>query len=176
VTVRARLAGFYQRLALIVFNLLLLFLILNGFVLLFDLLKPSAPTMGPYAAPPPLDDPATNRAVVGRWIANTREIEALAARYHTRVLFVRQPVPTYAYDTAYHLFTDDLEPYARPRLGYAGWEQMMNQRTATLDLAMLGNKHKVQLYVDAVHYTPEFMDESAAAIVRALITRHLVEE
>jgi hypothetical protein len=107
---------------------------------------------------------------VDRWLVNRRVIAATARELGVRTLFVWQPVSTYGYDLAHHLFRDDDLPQRAP-LGYA---EMAKRRAAgqlgpdVLWLADLQRGRTENLYVDNGHYTAAFSRAIAAEIVRAL--------
>ena len=135
----------------------------------------------PSKKAPPMDDAIANQAVIDRWLANKHDIERVAAAaQNTKTLFVRQPVPTYAYNFSSHLFPDDLDQHLRSKWGYEMWEKMEGdnpQKSSPgnfLDLAHLGEQKSVPLYVDAVHYTSEFTEEIATALAQALLERNLI--
>ncbi|KIL99990.1 hypothetical protein CCC_02779 [Paramagnetospirillum magnetotacticum MS-1] len=101
-------------------------------------------------------------AVIRRLDTNRRLIDAMAERMGFKVLFVQQPVPTYAYDNRKRPF-----PVKEEAMGYhmnaaRGYPRLAEMRAAgqlwdkgVLWLAELepvdGNA-----YIDAVHYSPAF--------------------
>jgi len=136
--------------------------------------KPAAaPTDAVYD--PPLDDPATNRAVIARWLANKSAIEQSAAEHGVQTLFVMQPVPLYGYDLAYHLYYDEVADFggnARVHYGYVLWDALYQEGALgarVLNLAHLGADAAENVYVDVFHYNAIFMDEIARALVEALV-------
>jgi len=132
--------------------------------------------------PPPNQDVSVNRAVVERWIKQVREINNLSQANGFKALFVRQPVPGYAYDLERHLFADSLEAltlHARVRYGYPIWSKMVSEPDFSyLDLAYMSQDRQEALYVDLVHYSASFMRDIAQEIAHKVIdmldepTRH----
>jgi hypothetical protein len=142
---------------------------------------PASLTVAP--TPPPLDDLATNNAILDRWLVNKRAIEAVAARYGVQTVFVMQPHTLYAYDLQYHLFVkspEDAGRWARGYWGYPLWEARYNDPESewtenVINLSRLGEDNQGPLYLDIVHYTHWFMDEIGAALAEALIENGWIE-
>ena len=135
-------------------------------------------------------------SVPTRYLTNKKMIEAIAAAFGVRPLFVWQPVPTYQYDLSYHFlshasFVRALGPrmdrsalmqnlFLQGRLGpnvlwlsdgYALMDNLRAQGKLGPDMLWLADmqqdKHE-NLYVDAVHYTAAFSKEIAERICGAL--------
>jgi len=131
----------------------------------------------------PVDDEAANRLVIERWLDNKQAIEILAAEHSIQTLFVKQPVPIYAYDLQYHAFADSPEAlggHVRPMYGYPLWEAMANNPDATwtdnfVDLSRLGEDNTGPIYITLTHYTSDFSNEIAQAINDVLIERGIIE-
>ncbi|WP_096700919.1 SGNH/GDSL hydrolase family protein [Magnetospirillum sp. 15-1] len=121
------------------------------------------------------DTDAEVDAVIRRLDANRRMIDAMAERLGFKVLFVQQPVPTYAYDNRKRPF-----PVKEEALGYhmnaaRGYPRLAEMRAAgqlwdkgLLWLAELepagGNA-----YIDAVHYSPAFNKAIGERIATVLV-------
>lgn len=115
------------------------------------------------------DPSAGTELVIKRWMYNKRVIEAMAAAFGVRTLFVWQPVPYYNYDLRYHIFCQ-----ARP-------DCENDPRTALYSLmktvgpgGQLGDDYlwladmqagrMENLYIDSVHYNPPFSREIAQSL------------
>jgi hypothetical protein len=113
-------------------------------------------------------------AVIRRLDTNRRMIDAMAERLGFKVLFVQQPVPTYAYDNRKRPF-----PVKEELVGYhmnaaRGYPRMAEMRGAgqlwdkgVLWLAEL-EPLEGNAYIDAVHYSPAFnktIGERIAAVL-----------
>lgn len=159
--------------------------------------KPSLATMLTHSAlakvigrlrPPPakalLPLVCTHDSEVERSLArleiNRRMIAALADRMGFKVLFVQQPVPTFAYDNAKRVVPVSPAEMA-PLVGVAkGYSRLAEARAGgrpaepeTLWLAELepatGNA-----YVDIVHYSPSFNRTIAEAVARQVVDKSLL--
>jgi hypothetical protein len=107
-------------------------------------------------------DPATLvESVARRYLANKRQIQALATEYGVRPIFVWQPVPFYKYDITYHVFYN--APPSRggvvaTQFTKPGYELMKRILAAEdpgrnfLWCADIQEQAKELLYVDLVHY------------------------
>ena len=115
-------------------------------------------------------DRAPLQGVIDRWLANKKMIEAIAARYGVRTIFVVQPVPTYKYDLRWHLFyvsDDGFGTNMRSRYGYSMMESLRAQGQLgpnVLWLADIQLDKRENLYIDALHYTAAFSREIAGYI------------
>jgi len=122
------------------------------------------------AAPPKYEDPAVLNTVVGRWLANKKMIESLAAAYGVRAIFVWQPMPLYKYDLRYHFFLHSDQAFggfARAEYGYRLMAELHAQGKLGNDvlwLADMQENKRENLYVDSVHYTAAFSREIAGKI------------
>jgi hypothetical protein len=142
--------------------------------------KDRTPSNGEVKTEPPVDDAATNLEIIHRWLENKKHIEQVSSNQGIQTLFVMQPVPSYAYNLAYHPFAqndpDNLVQNSRSKWGYALWEEMAtsdggNSWTANfLNLSHLGEGKREILYLDRVHYSRTFMDEIARNIADAVVT------
>jgi hypothetical protein len=133
---------------------------------------------GPGQGPLPVDGAVTR--VLERYHGNKRLAEAAARAYGVRPVFVWQPIPAYKYDLKYHLFAKDgdfkglIATYAVP--GYRAMAERVKERPADyshnfLWLADVQEHAEAPLYVDMVHYSPDFSRELAAHIGRFLLER-----
>lgn len=129
---------------------------------------------------PALDDMATARAIIQRWLDNKQQIEELAQQRNISLLFVMQPVPMYAYDLRYHLFMSEADAKTfRHYFGYPIWDQMYQEAAQdwavnVINLTHLGEDNQGPLYVDGFHYTSDFMGEMALAISDRIVALQLV--
>jgi hypothetical protein len=132
-------------------------------------------------SPGDLRDEATLTRLIERWQRNRSVAELLAGQAGVRTLFVLQPIPTYGYDLAYHLFYKPEPGYFGEfeRAGYA-YEQL-SRRLPELsrggDFLWLGDLQRDRhenLYADFVHYDDAFSRDVAAAIFGAMRERGMV--
>ncbi|MFP4324070.1 MAG: hypothetical protein ACLFTK_16565 [Anaerolineales bacterium] len=140
----------------------------------------------PLAEVGPLDDPALAAAVVARWLDNRAGIEALAAKYGLRTLYVLQPTPGFAYDLDHHLWlegpqptVEDLGTWGRTRYTYPLWEVRAEGAEWAhnfSNLARIAQDYEQNIWVDQIHYTDAFSAQIAAFIRLELDTRGWVAE
>jgi hypothetical protein len=125
-------------------------------------------------AGPAFDDSKVLDGVISRYLENRRMIEAVAASYNVKTLFVWQPVPTYKYDTSYHPFfgnSDDRHGYSV--FGYPRFRQLLDGMPPAdnfLWAADIQQDLAEALYVDQVHYTGEFSDRIAGMVADKLLS------
>jgi len=124
------------------------------------------------------DDPALLDGRIERYLANRRLIQAIAAAYGVRPLFVWQPVPTYRYDTRYHLFGDfDLGANNYSRFGYPRMAARVLREAPGADFLWAADLQvglREPLYVDQIHYTAAMSRRLGEAIAHALLDRGLL--
>jgi hypothetical protein len=119
--------------------------------------------------PPPPRDETTAARVVSRYLENRRMIQAIAREYGVKTLFVWQPIPVYDLDLRRHPFSDRLS-VDDMRYAVTGYD-LMESRREEPGFLWLGNLHAEAadpLYVDLVHYSPQFIDLIAERIARAM--------
>ena len=120
------------------------------------------------------DDREILDGVIARYLENRKIIEAVAAAYGVRPVFVWQPVPTYKYDTGYHLFArKDFARHTFSQYGYPLMKAYMDSHDQDDDFlwaADLQEGVKEPLYVDQVHYTGKFSSRLAEFISGYLIS------
>lgn len=112
-------------------------------------------------------------AVLDRYVANMSQVQAVGNGLGFSTLFVWQPIPTYEYDPALHLFYPDrLGCHVGSKFGYP----LMAERVeAGLPLrnflwaADLQKSARENLYIDAFHYTAPFSRTIAALIAEKMI-------
>jgi len=110
-------------------------------------------------------------SVVERWYLHRRITEAVAASFGVRTVFVWQPSPTYKYDLQYHAFySGDFSAFRAHKLsraGYAYIDELRRNRQMGDDFLWLSDIQETRtenLYVDLLHYRPDFSREIARCI------------
>lgn len=100
-----------------------------------------------------------------RWSTNRKMIEAIAASFEVRTLFVWQPVPTYRYRKEDNIFGNLSEKMDYLAGCYNGVEQQRNTLGSNfIWLADIQSHRHENLYVDPAHYTSAFNSVIAHAI------------
>jgi len=124
------------------------------------------------------DDPALLDGRIERYLANRRLVQAVAAAYGVRALFVWQPVPTYRYDARYDLFGEfDLGANNYSRFGYPRMEARLLREPPGPDFLWAADLQvglHQPLYVDQIHYTAAMSRRLGEAIAQALLDRGLL--
>lgn len=124
------------------------------------------------------DDPVRNDRVIRRYLTNKKIIEAVAASYGVKPVFVWQPVPTFKYDVSYHLFSGfDFGKFNYSRYGYRSMEELRQVNHLGVNFlwcADIQQGFKEPLYVDRVHYTAKFSRVLALCIADLLLERDLL--
>ena len=119
------------------------------------------------------NDPEKLNRVIGRYIANKKQIEAIANIYKIKTLFIWQPVPTYKYDLKYHIFSGmGFGRFIYSKYGYEQMRKFISKNNLGSDFLWLADIQegvKKPLYVDIDHYTAEFSQEIASNIYNFLI-------
>lgn len=111
-------------------------------------------------------------AILDRYGANQRIIREVAQGSGIRTVFVWQPIPSYGYDLSHHPFHDTVsKPGSFEQRENEAVYKLMASRLATapppgdfLYLADLQQGRKANVYLDSVHYTPEFSGEIARRV------------
>jgi len=125
----------------------------------------------PVSSNAPNDD-ARAEVIIKRWRDNKRIIEAMAAAFNVRVLFVWQPIPYYNYDPRNDPFCQPTHPCT------SAPHEALYRRMKTLDGGLGGDYlwlgdlqagRTENLYVDSVHYSPAFSKQIAEAIAENLV-------
>jgi len=121
---------------------------------------------------PPADDQDFNARLIERWRDQWSQTQALAHAENIPTLFVRQPVPGFAYDLDYHPFAvrSDVR-ILRSAYTYPLWEETLGPTPdfPYLDLAYMAQDRQESLYVDLVHYNAIFMSDIAQEIAAKVI-------
>jgi lysophospholipase L1-like esterase len=95
--------------------------------------------------------------VIARYFHNLRQAEAISRDYGIIPVFVWQPIPTYGYDTRYHLFKPDrLHCHVNSKIGYPMMAAHLTKMPSNRNFiwaADLQQELKEPLYIDAFHYT-----------------------
>lgn len=114
------------------------------------------------------------RAVIRRLDANRRMIKGIADAYGIEVVFVQQPVPTYAYDNAKRPVPlhdpEALGFHANSAIGYPLMADMRAQSQLFDDGVLWLEEAAIEdnMYVDLVHYSPRFNAHLAGRIAKSL--------
>jgi hypothetical protein len=144
--------------------------------LLGDNGKGSSATPGGHPGNVRHDDPEVLGGVIARYFENKKIIEAVAASYGVKPVFVWQPVPTFNYDDSHHPFAGpDSERHMFSRYGYPLMKSYTDdhaQGANFLWAADLQQDHRRPLYVDQVHYTGEFSRQLADFIAGHLVKNY----
>ena len=143
--------------------------------------EPPAPDATPAAFDPaPYADPQVLDAVIDRYLHQQRLIRAVGDAFATRLVFVWQPVPTYAYDLDRHPFVrqgraDGTAPifgdHNRSAYGYRRFADRLASDGLPPDMVWCADitaDSDAPLYVDAVHYGALLSDMLAACIVEGM--------
>jgi len=126
------------------------------------------------------DDTKKLAASLDRYAQNKRLIEAAAAAYGVRPVFVWQPMPAYRYQ-----FRNDrsgrIRGWAPPgtEVGYSMMARIVKENPKDYDqnflwLADIQEQCKEAIYVDSFHYTGKFSDVIAVAIGRFVLERKII--
>ena len=118
------------------------------------------------------------RRVVARFVGNKRMIEAVAAAYGVRTVFVWQPVPTYKYDRRYVFAPGGFGPHELAQQGYAEMASERDRGRLGADFVWCADIQegvRERLYIDQVHYTPAMARRVASCIVKGMVRRGLIE-
>ena len=125
-------------------------------------------------APQKLNKEAKARAMLDRYFANKKMIEAIAAAHKVNAAFVWQPVPMFGYDLNSHLFSNVV--YANENniatIGYSLLGDFDADNFLRCD-ALQKDRHE-PLYVDGYHYTAAFSKEVASCIADQLVAKRLL--
>ena len=120
----------------------------------------------------------TLAAIIDRYLSIKKQIEGMSAAFGISPVFVWQPIPTYKYDTSFHLFNPDrLGCHINSKVGYP----MMAKRIEEADEfgtnfvwgADMQENLKEPLYIDAFHYTAPMSERVAELINNAVLERKL---
>lgn len=129
-------------------------------------------------APPPPRDNEDAGMFIKRYLTNKGIINGIADFYDIKTLFVWQPIPQYASNPELYLFHEALNNADFYVRGYDIMKEK-NKFDPSLNedflwLADIQKDQKYQLYVDGVHYTPEFSKEIAKNIYNSLVEKKLL--
>ena len=108
-----------------------------------------------------------------QYVRNKEIVEGACREVDVQPVFVWQPVPGFEYDTNYHRFIDTPR-FKVQRVFYEGMKELMTTNdlgTNFIWCADLQRDAKELLYVDSVHYNPEFCRRFAEAIVTRMLER-----
>ena len=117
------------------------------------------------------------QAVLRRYQQNKKLIEGACREFGLTPVFVWQPVPSYQYETRYHMFWPSPETYQNQAKGYAEMERICKAGTLGdnfLWCANLQQEEKECVYVDVHHYTAKFTKKLAEAACQMCVERRLV--
>lgn len=114
--------------------------------------------------------------VIARYAVNKKIIEGVASSYGVKPLFVWQPVPTYNYDIARHLFAGhDFARHTFSKYGYPLMKDYVEEHGQGIDFlwaADLQQNLEEPLYVDQVHYSAAFSSRLADFIAEYLVKNY----
>ena len=117
--------------------------------------------------------------VIDRYLHNLRQTEAISKAYEIIPVFVWQPVPTYRYDTRYHMFKPDrLHCHINSKVGYPMMAERLSRMPANprfIWAADIQRDLKEPLYVDAFHYTAPMSRRIARLIAAEVKARGLLD-
>ena len=114
------------------------------------------------------------QGMIGRYLENMRNIEALAQSRQVKVLFVWQPVPVYGYGGSHPFELRGYGKHGRSRYGYAMMAEHVSSHTMPGDFLWLADMQRDlpgMLYVDIVHYSGRMSKEVASRIASGLRDR-----
>lgn len=125
-------------------------------------------------------DQAKLTRCIERYIVNKQMIEAISTSFHTKSIFVWQPVPTFQYDL-------ELHPFAKEGFGRHGysafgyplmWEYVQRHPLGEnfLWCAHIHEGLDEPLYVDVAHYSPMMSKRVAHAIYNFMRERKLIPQ
>lgn len=114
-------------------------------------------------------DPQVVDAVIRRYLANKKAIEAVSGSFGVRPVFVWQPAPTYNYDERYLRFNAGWNGL---KYAYAHVAEVVKREPPGANFlwcADIQSDAREPLYVDNVHYSPKFSRRLAVIIGDSLI-------
>lgn len=125
-------------------------------------------------------DPDAIDRTIDRYLSNKKMIEAIAAAYDVKPIFVVQPVPTYKYNQENHLFAAaDYGQNSYSIYGYPALREKVANMGPADNLvwcADLQEGRNEPLYVDLVHYSGAFSGVVASCIVESMKERQPLTE
>ncbi len=114
--------------------------------------------------------------VIGRYRANKEIAESICRGFNITPLFVWQPIPLYAYDRKYHIFSEfnynEFAPHVEP--GFRLMAQVVKSESMGDDFLWLGDMQqnlKEPVYVDAFHYNGKMSKLIAERIGTTVLER-----
>jgi len=126
----------------------------------------------------PIEAQEQVRPILQRYQSNVKLIESACRAFGTTAVFVWQPVPSYKYDTKYHLFYLSPKSYQSQAYGYPEMERLYKNGAFGPDFlwcADLQQDEKECLYVDGHHYTAKFSKKLAEAISQMCLQRKILQ-
>ena len=131
------------------------------------------------AADPKFRDPKILAAAIERYFSNKKMIEAVAAAYNVKPIFVWQPSPTYKYNQQNHYFAGkDYGKHSYSIYGYAAMQEAITKSPAGANFlwcADIQENVNDPLYVDQMHYTAAFSQSIAACVAGLVKERRLLD-
>ena len=118
-----------------------------------------------------------SEAMLARYLANRRMIEAAAAANGVAALFVWQPVAFYNYDRSHHLFADRREP-PHVEAGYRAMATLAAGGELGDSLLWLADMQlgvEEPLYVDQAHYSGPMSRRVAGRIAEWMLERGVLD-
>jgi hypothetical protein len=119
-------------------------------------------------------------AIIDRWLANRRQIEAVCDAFGCRSAFIWQPTPAYKYDLSRHIalaYHGSLHGHERAGPFYERMQVRLGDRWNYGNLIWLADIQEGRndpLYLDTVHYTAGFSRVIAEKIAAELIAREML--
>lgn len=126
---------------------------------------------------PDAEGPAVRQlldSVVNRYLANVKELDAVAGAFGVQAVFIWQPVPFYKYDPALHPFESDDNRFVG--IGYERFRDRLPSVMADgfIWCADMQEDARTRLYVDSVHYTAAMNEKIADEAVEEVVARGLL--
>ena len=109
-----------------------------------------------------------------RWQTTRGMIEAIAAQYTIKTLFIWQPSPYYRYNLDYHLFAAHMPDYGDSVTAFYTLAETMPESANYRYLGHIQEHATSALYVDAIHYTAAFNYEMAQHIAEKITKEQLI--
>lgn len=112
--------------------------------------------------------------IITRYLNLVKIISGKCKENKVKAIFFIQPIPTYKYNTKYHLFKPDrLGNHINSKFGYSLLRKKINKKTVPIFwLADIQEDKKENLYIDAFHYTAPFCREISEKIFNEITEKY----